>query len=106
MYFPRLTNRTKYNLHDVADMISRRSTLNKADIVATLVSLEEVIPEFLQGGGIVDLGYLGTFSIQANVGTSATEEEVSWRNFKSVKAKFRPGKALKINLTDVHFKRV
>ena len=106
LYFQRLTNRTKYDLYDVADMISQRSTLNKADIIATLISLEEVIPEFLKSGSIIDLGRLGTFSIQAKAETSPTKEEVSWRSFKNVRAKFRPGKALKLDLLDVHFKRV
>lgn len=106
MYFPRLTSRQKYDVWDVAEEISSRSTLSNADILATLISLEEIIPELLKMGSIVNLGRLGTFSIQANAETSPTPEGVSWRSFKSVKAKFRPGEALKMHLFDVNFKRV
>jgi len=106
MFFPRLTNRQKYSARDVAEIISERSSLSKADILATLISLEGVIPELLKSGSIIDLGELGTFSIQAKVETSPTEEEVSWRSFKSVRAKFRPGPALQMHLFDVNFKRV
>ena len=92
MYFPRLTSRTKYDLHDVADMISQRSTLNKADIIATLISLEEVIPEFLKSGSIVDLGRLGTFSIQAKAETSPTKEESPGAVLKMYGRNSVPGK--------------
>ena len=106
MYYPRLTNRRKYDIYDLAEEISLRCTLNRADVIATLVSLEEVLPEFLRNGRTVDLGRLGTFSIQAHTRSALHREEVTWRNFLNLKAKFRPGKALKINLFDVNFKRV
>ncbi len=47
MYYPRLTRRRNYDLKDVAEMISKRSSLSKTDVVATLSALEEIIPEFL-----------------------------------------------------------
>jgi predicted histone-like DNA-binding protein len=106
MYYPRLTKRSKYTTSDVADLIRRRSTLSKADIIATLVSLEEVISEMLKEGSIVDLGGLGTFSLQANASSAPTEGEVTWRSFQALKTRFRPGKALKIDLLDVHFTKV
>ena len=105
MYYPRLTNRRKYTLYDVAQEISSRSTLSKADTIATLVSLEEVIPYLLKSGYIVDLGGLGTFSLQSSANTSPSESEVTWRNFRGLKTRFRPGKALKIGLFEVNFRR-
>lgn len=51
MYYPRLTESHKYDLDYVADMISMRSSLTKGDIVFTLVSLEDIIPELLREGG-------------------------------------------------------
>ena len=50
MYYPRLTGRQKYNVRDVAEVISSRTSLSKADILATLISLEDVIPELLKMG--------------------------------------------------------
>jgi predicted histone-like DNA-binding protein len=105
MYYPRLTKRYKYTLRDIATHISDQSSLSKADIIAVLVSLEEVIPKMLKNGRTVSLGDLGSFSLQANAKTAPTEEEVSWRSFKGLKARFRPGSALKIHLASVNFKK-
>ena len=106
MYYPRLTESTKYELDEVAEMISERSSLTRADIIATLVSLEDIIPKLLRNGGRVELGNLGTFSLHANTETSADRLEVSWRSFKKLTTRFRPGKALNVLLDSVHFGRV
>ena len=106
MYYPRLTGRQKYDLDALASYISDRSTLSKADIVATLAALEEAIPELLKNGYTVSLGSLGLFSLHAKVQTSAEESKVSWRDFVQLKARFRVGKGLKLLLTGVNFKRV
>lgn len=86
--------------------ICDQSSLSKADIIAVLVSLEEVIPKMLKNGRTVSLGDLGSFSLLAIAKTAPDEEEVSWRSFKGLNASFRPGNALKINLAEVNFKKV
>ena len=106
LYYPRLTKRQKYTLNDVAREISDRSSLSRADTIAVLVSLEEVILHLLKNGRSVHLGDLGSFSLQSHAETSQTLEGVSWRNFKALKVRFRAGKALKIRLSDVNFKRI
>jgi predicted histone-like DNA-binding protein len=106
MYYPRLTNRTRMGLMDVAGQISRQSTLSKADTIAVLAALEEVIPYMLREGNIVDLGALGTFTLQSTADTGKEESEVSWRNFSELKVRFKPGNALKIKLPEVKFKKV
>ncbi len=106
MYYPRLTNRTRMGLMDVAGQISRQSTLSKADTIAVLAALEEVIPDMLREGNIVDLGALGTFTLQSTADTGKEESAVSWRNFSDLKVRFKPGSALKINLPEVKFKKV
>lgn len=106
MYYPRLTNRTRMGLMDVAGQISRQSTLSKADTIAVLAALEEVIPDMLKEGNIVDLGALGTFTLQSTADTGKEESEVSWRNFSELKVRFKPGNALKIKLPEVKFKKV
>lgn len=103
MYYPRLTESHKCDLDYVADMISERSSLTKADVLGTLVSLENIIPHLLWNGNRVELGRLGTFSLQANADTSPDQSKVSWRSFRKLTARFRAGKALKITLPQVHF---
>lgn len=106
MYYPRLTERNIYDIDDVADLISRQSTLTKADIVATLISLEDVIPVALKNGYKVKLGNLGSFSLQAGASTSPEKAQVSWRNFRKLTTRFSADKSLNISLSDVHFKRI
>lgn len=105
MFYPRLTGRQTYDLNDVAEMISMRSSLSRTDIVAALTSLEDIIPELLKSGHTVKLGELGIFSLQAKVETSPEASQVSWRSFRSLIARFRAGKALKILLADVNFRK-
>ena len=104
MYYPRLTESHKYDLDYVADMISMRSSLTKGDIVFTLVSLEDIIPELLREGGRVELGKLGSFSLQSNAATSSEKSGVTWRSFLKLTTRFRAGKALKIRLSQVNFR--
>jgi predicted histone-like DNA-binding protein len=106
MYYPRLTNRTRMGLMDVAGQISRQSTLSKADTIAVLAALEDVIPDMLKEGNIVDLGALGTFTLQSTAGTGTEVSVVSWRNFSELKVRFKPGPALKIQLPEVKFKKL
>ncbi len=106
MYYPRLTGRNIYDIDDVADIISSRSSLSKSDVVATLIALEDVIPEALIGGHKVKLGNLGSFSLQAGASTSPEKALVSWRNFRKLTTRFSAGKSLKIHLWDVHFQRI
>ena len=105
MYYPRLTGRTKYDINDIADLISKQSSLSKADVIATLVSLETLIPDLLTIGYTIKLGELGTFSLQANTQISEKEDQVTWRSFKKLIVRFKAGKALKILLQDVNFKK-
>lgn len=106
MYYPRLTGREIKDINDLAEIITLRSTLSRADIVATLASLEDLIPELLSDGYSVKLGELGTFSLHAKTQISPEASQVTWRSFLSLITRFRPGKALKILLSDVNFKNV
>ncbi len=105
MYYPRLTERIKRNLDDVAEMISDQSSLSKGDVLSTLMSLEGIIPKLLRSGNQVELGDLGTFSLHAKGNSSSTKSEVSWRSFQKIITRFRAGKALEISLAEVHFSK-
>jgi predicted histone-like DNA-binding protein len=105
IYYPRLAGRHNYGLDDVAKIISRRSSLSKSDIVAALAAFEEIIPELLTSGNSVKLGDLGTFSIQAGARSSTDKAQVSWHNFREINIRFKAGKALKLSLRDVQFRK-
>jgi predicted histone-like DNA-binding protein len=106
MYYPRLTGREIKDINDLAEIITLRSSLSKGDIVSTLVSLEVLIPELLSNGNSVKLGDLGIFSLHAKTQIESEASQVTWRSFRSLVTRFRPGKALKIFLSDVNFTNV
>ena len=89
----------------MASHISERTSLTKADIVAVLIALEDVVPKLLKVCFRIKLDSLGTFSLQAKAHTSSSEEEVTWRDFYQLNTRFRVGKALKLLLHEVNFKR-
>ena len=106
MYYPRLTERQKFDLDQLASHIGERSSLSKADIVSVLTALEVVVPKLLKGGYRVNLGTLGTFTLQAKAHSSDNTEDVSYRDFYELNTRFRVGKALKLLLHEVNFKRI
>lgn len=48
-------------IREMADRIQKTCTVTRADVMAVLVALEDVIMEALEGGEIVRLADLGTF---------------------------------------------
>lgn len=105
-YTARVCSRSKISLKKIAERISQRCTLSKADIYGTLVELTTIIPECLLENQSVELGSLGTFSCSISSQSEASPEEVTWRSIKGLKVQFRAGKELKEELRDVQFKRV
>ncbi|MFA8435974.1 MAG: HU family DNA-binding protein [Marinifilaceae bacterium] len=105
IYYPRLTGTEKVNLRYVCDDLSRKSTLSAADITGVVVALTQIIPHYLAQGKSVELGDLGIFSLAAEVKTEDAPQKVSFRNFKRLKIRFRPGKLLKLSPFSVDFKK-
>ncbi|MBS2210456.1 HU family DNA-binding protein [Carboxylicivirga mesophila] len=105
-YFAHACGRSKIGLEKLAERISRRCTLSRGDIYATLVELTDIIPEFLLENQSVQLGDMGTFSLSLSSSSEAKAEDVSWRSIKEVKVQFRAGKEMKEQLKDVTFKKV
>ncbi len=105
-YFAHACGRRKISLEKLAERMSRRSTLSRGDIYATLIELTDIIPECLLENESVQLGSLGTFSLSLSSRSEARAEDVSWRSIKNVKVQFRAGKEMKEQLTDISFKKV
>ena len=62
-YYGRISKRDKVNFRYIAKVLSRRTTLNAADMAAAVEGLREVIVEELLAGNNVKLDGLGTFSL-------------------------------------------
>ena len=83
------------DLNGLSKQLAMMSTVSKGDVYAVLVSLTEVIPQYLEDGKIVKLGSLGSFRIALTSKPSDTAEEVTTANVKQLRLRYRPTNELK-----------
>lgn len=85
--------------------IAQRSTVNHADTLAVLESLNQLMVEHLAEGRIVRFGDFGSF--QVSVGSEGAETEQKFTNtmIKTKKILFRPGVDLRDMLKILKFER-
>ena len=105
-YYPRVCERRKMDLNSLAERISMKSTLTRADVHATLVALVDEIPDLLLDNYSVQLGELGIFSAHINGESANTAEELTYRNIKNLKVVFRPGISIKQGVKNARFTKV
>ncbi|HEX9827730.1 MAG TPA: DNA-binding protein, partial [Flavobacteriaceae bacterium] len=82
------------------------STVNRADIVAVLSALVQLIPEKLTNSTIVQLGELGSFRTNIKSTGAPTEEEVGSGNVVGNKVVFTPGRDIKNALQTATYQKV
>ena len=105
-YLARASKRKFADLVMISRMMSKRSTLNAADITAGLTSLAEIVPELLLDNYTVHLPPLGIFSLSIKSEVLNTPEEVNRSSIKEVKIQFLPDKAIVNELKGVELEKV
>ena len=105
-YYPRLANRQKRNIRDVAERISEVSSFSTMDVLGILEAFVTQVPYFLLDNCSVELGDLGTFSL--HIGGEGVEypEKMNASKVKSVKMAFRPSSRVKRELQKAKFRKV
>lgn len=91
---------------EMAQRIEKACTVTRADVMATLVALEDTIVEGLQRGEIVRLGEIGTFQIGLRGKGAEQEKDYSASLIQKAKVNFRPGTALTSILPGLNFAKV
>lgn len=94
-YYARACERKKVTIDQLANALAKRSSLSRSDIIATLTGMIDLMPELLLDNNTVELGELGTFSL--NLKSNASEEPRidGYRLIKSADISFRPGTKMK-----------
>lgn len=105
-YYPTVVSQGHSDLRAIADRITQMSTVTSVDTMAVLEAILMVIPDELAKGNIVELGELGSFRLTALASGEARPEDVSKRNIKEVKVRFKPGKLFKQTLKGLEFRKV
>jgi predicted histone-like DNA-binding protein len=106
LYYARAVKRRKVDVDELSKMISQMSSFSRPDVIGVLTALSDIIPTLLIENKTVQLGDLGTFSLHFKSDCADSPDKVSYRSIKGLNIRFRVGKWLKENLTDIHFKRV
>ena len=104
-YYIRPVHSGRSGIDQLAWLIAGKSTVHRTDIVAVLDLMQEVIPELLADGDIVDLGELGSFYLTVQSAGADTEEEATARNIRSVRIRYRPGKKMLAKVQRAKFER-
>ena len=105
-YYAQAQARGDVNIREMSERIQTACTVNKADVYAVLVALEDVIAEALQNGEIVRLGELCTLQVSLSGKGALTEDDFNESLIKRSKVNFRPGRVLSNALTSLQYSKV
>lgn len=88
---------------EVAELLADETTLNPMEAQMAIRQLRKVLQRLLLDGKSVKLGNWGTFGVTLNTEGTATREELTARNVKSVNINFQPGADLKAAMQKADF---
>ena len=88
-YYAQAQARGVMGIREIAERIQRECTVTRADTMAVLTALEDVVSEGLQSGEIVRLGELGSLQL-----------------IERARSNFRPGLTLQDALANLSYERV
>ena len=105
-YYAQAQARGDVNIREMSERIQTACTVNKADVYAVLVALEDVIAEALQNGEIVRLGELCTLQVSLSGKGALSEEDYTTSLIKKKRINFRPGRVLANAISSLNFTKV
>ena len=105
-FYAQAQARGDVNIREMSDRIQTACTVNKADVYAVLVALEDVIAEALQNGEIVRLGELCTLQVSLSGKGALSEEDYTTSLIKKKRINFRPGRVLANAISSLNFTKV
>ena len=85
---------------------AQSQALTRADVMAVLTGLEDIVSEGLQGGEIVRLGELGSLQLSLSGEGAATEDTYTDSMIEKVRVLFRPGTVMQEAINNLAFERV
>ena len=94
-FYAKLKSGDDVSFEELADLISKVSSLNYGEGLGALGTLIDVIEMQLQHGRPVRLNTLGTFYLSLLSEGKDTSEEVTSADIRAARIRFRPGRRLK-----------
>jgi predicted histone-like DNA-binding protein len=94
-YYAFLDRGDEVTFDELIEFTGKMSGINEPYIVAVMRTLEKAIIEQLSHGRHVNIGRIGTIYLSLKSIGVEKAEDLSSRDIKSMKIRFRPGKVLK-----------
>lgn len=105
-YYAQSQARGEMGIREIAERIHQMCTVTRADVMAVLTGLEEIVSEGLQGGEIVRLGELGSLQLSLSGQGADTEDTYSDSLIEKVRVLFRPGLMMQEAINNLAFEKV
>ena len=94
------------NIREISDRIQKTCTVTRADVLAVLIALEDVVAECLANGEIVRLGDLGSLQVSLSGRGAEKPEKFSENMIDKAKILFRSGNTLATMLETLKYEKV
>ncbi len=102
-FYASLNHSRKAGIREIAERISKRSTVNSIDCMGMLEAFVQVIPELMAEGAMIDMGEFGSFYGTLQSEGTPTEAEFNAARIQKMKLHFRPGKEFQKTLRNLLF---
>ena len=97
-YYASIAHRERISLKELSEEIADGRTLTPTDVMAVLISLSRKIPMHLLKGDIVDLGDMGTFTVNISSAGIPDEKDFDQTLIKGLNILFRATPDMKKSL--------
>lgn len=105
-YYAMAQARGVANIREISDRIQKTCTVTRADVLAVLIALEDVIADCLANGEIVRLGDLGSLQISLSGRGADQPEKFNENMIDKAKILFRAGNTLATMLATLKYEKV
>ncbi len=105
-FYARVKSRGDVTTREMAVRIQNSCTVTKADVMAVLVALEDVIIEALKAGEIVRIAELGSLQIGVSGRGASTIKDFNDSYIDKARINFRPGSVLKEILGSISYTKL
>lgn len=105
-YYAQAQARGEAGIRELSQRIQQTCTVTRADVMAVLIALEDVVSDSLANGEIVRLGELGSLQVSLSGSGAATKEEYHDGLIEKAKILFRGGQTLSNMLGTLKYEKV
>ena len=105
-YYAQAQARGEAGIRELSQRIQQMCTVTRADVMAVLIALEDVVSDSLSNGEIVRLGELGSLQVGLSGEGATTKDDYHDGLIQKAKILFRSGRTLSNMLTTLKYEKV